>query len=172
MPKHSPHHTTILNCGIPVHGWILRTLLIVAKCLEWGLLAIYWANCIRFSVKRQSDGGPACCTRNVATRHLRTTRTQFVCIPSLSDMSRSKLVHIMASLGNSPAWFGIAPATGFHSFIRKYHEPLLNATTSFIPAINCRHSRSISLPSEPIRNSRRRVVANQGIPKHQVRVGC
>ena len=91
LPKYSPHHTTVLNCGKPLHGWILRTLLIFAKCLEWGLLAIYWENCIRFSVKRQSDGGPACCTRNVATRHLRTTSTQFVCIPSLSDKSRSNL---------------------------------------------------------------------------------
>ena len=139
MPKHSPHHTTVLNCGIPVHGWILRTLLIVAKCLEWGLLAIYWANCIRFSAKRQSDGSPACCTQNVATRHLRTTRTQFVCIPSLSDMSLSNLSTSWHHWATRLRGLASPSATGFRSFIRKYHELLLNATTSFIPAINCRH---------------------------------
>ena len=45
-----------------------------------------------------------------------------------------EFVHI---LGNSPARFGIAPPTGFSSFIRKYQQPLLDATTSFIPAIDC-----------------------------------
>ena len=129
----SPHHTTVLIYGKPVHGWILRNVMMIAKCLEWGLLTIYWENYIRFSVTRQSDGGPTGSTHNTTIRDFRAKRAQVLCISSLNDMSHSHLTPIcshLASLGDSPTRFGIAPATEFRSSMQ---EKISHASTVMRP---------------------------------------